>query len=373
MPDVAATPSGGAEVSARPDASAQPQASIKDRLKASLFPPTEGKPTPGEVETPPQKQIAQPVAVETPQAKPDAVDEPAEDVEKTVTEDVQTEEAEAKYESLSDLAEALGWDLDKILDLEASTKIDGKEGKARLRDLLKSHQLEGHLNQKLMTFADEKKAFETERQTQLQQHQHKLMQLDAGLQVAQKLLEGEFSGVNWQDLQNTDPLSFNQQYVAFQQRQAQLNHIAGMLGQERQTAQQQAEAQTHTYLAEQSKLMESKIPEWADSKVREKEIADMSVLMHQTYGVTEAELKGLKDHREILIARDACKWQKLQQTKPATLNKVKTAPKLLKPGTTQSRAEQSVFALKGQKDKLRQTGKVSEAVPLLKSILYPKH
>lgn len=364
MTDQAATPTGGAEVSARPDASANtPEVSIHDRLKAHLAPPS---PTAGEV--------AKPVKAVPEKPEPAEAAETETEVEETeaAPEDAQGEQTEATYESLSELAEALGWDLDKIMDLEAATKIDGKEGKARLRDLIKSHQLEGHLNQKLMTHAEEKKAFETERQTHLQQTQHKLMQLDAGLQVAQKLLEGEFSQVDWQNLQNTDPLEFNQKYVAFQQRQAQLNQIANQLGQERQQGQQQAAQQRETYLQDQMKLMETKIPEWADAKVKERDIADMSVIAHQAYGITEQEVKGLTDHREILVLRDAMRWQKLQKSKPATLNKVKTAPRLLKPGTTQSRAEQVVSSLREGKAKLRQSGSLRDAQPLLKNFLFNK-
>ena len=366
MTDQAATPTGGAEVSARPDASATTsEPSIHDRLKAHLAP----APTPGEVATPAK---AAPPKAEKPVEAPAATDDDETEIEAEAKQgDAQADEnAEASYESLGDLAEALGWDLDKIMDLEAATKIDGKEGKARLRDLIKSHQLEGHLNQKLMTHAEEQKAFATERNTFLQQSHHKLQQLDAGLRVAQKLMEGEFAAVDWQNLQNTDPLAFNQQYVAFQQRQAQLNHIANQLGQERQQGQQQAAQQQQAYLQDQMKLMETKIPEWADSKVRERDIADMSVIAHQAYGITEQEVKGLTDHREILVLRDAMRWQKLQKSKPATLNKVKTAPRLLKPGTTQSRAEQVVSSLKEGKDKLRQSGSLRDAKPLLKNLLF---
>jgi hypothetical protein len=363
---VAATPTGGAEVSARPDASAiTPETSIHERLKAHLAPVAPPAPTAGEVAKPVK------AAPEKAEAAPAETDDDETEIETEPKGDAQTdEETEASYESLSDLAEALGWDLDKIMDLEASTKIDGKEGRARLRDLIKSHQLEGHLNQKLMTHAEEKKAFETERQTFLQQTQHKIMQLDAGLQVAQKLLEGEFAQVDWQNLQNTDPLEFNQKYVAFQQRQAQLNQIANQLGQERQQSQQQAAQQQLAYRQEQQQLMETKIPEWSDSKVRERDIADMSVIAHQAYGITEQEVKGLTDHREILVLRDAMRWQKLQKSKPALLNKVKAAPRLLKPGTTQSRAEQASSSLKEGKAKLRQSGSLRDAQPLLKNILF---
>jgi hypothetical protein len=221
-----------------------------------------------------------------------------------------------------------------------------------------------------MTFADEKKAFETERQTHLQQTQHKLQQLDVGVKLAQKMLEGEFAGINWQQLQDSDPLEFNQKYVAFQQRQAQLNHMAGMLGQERQQSQQAEAAQAQAYLAEQGKLLESKVPEWADSKRREKDIALMAVDVNDAYGISEQELRSLKDHREILVLRDAWQWQKLQKSKPALLNKVKTAPKLIKPGAQQSRATQDNFIAQKERERLRSTGKVADAKAPLKRLIF---
>lgn len=360
METEAATPTGGAETSARPDVSAE-KPSVHERLKSFLNPePEKPKPQVARAETNPEPTEE----VETPEQE----EEPAKPQQDEPEEDAQPEETDAEPETLDELAERLGWDLDKILNLKAKTKIDGKEGTQLLRDLLKSHQLEGHLNQKLMAFADEKKAFETERQTHVQQQQHKLMQLDAGLQVAQKLLEGEFAGINWQQLQDQDPLEFNQKYVAFQQRQAQLNHIAGMLGQERQKAQEAEASQMQSYLGEQSKLLETKVPEWADSKIREREIAEMAVELNQAYGVTEQELKALRDHREVLIARDAWQWRKLQKAKPAIVNKVKAAPKLIKPGTPQSRAASDSLALKGERERLRSTGKVGDAAKVFKRL-----
>jgi hypothetical protein len=369
--DEAATSAGGAEVSARPDASASDKPlSITDRLKASLFSAEDAKP----------EMTAQPAASAEPVGDPDTPVEPkapalkakaTEEVgDDAPADDAGDEQTEASYETVNDLAEALGWDLEKILDLEAPTKIDGKEGKARLRDIIKSHQLEGHLNQKLMTHADEKKAFETERQNFIQTSQHKLQQLDVGVKMAQKMLEGEFAEVDWQQLQDSDPLEFNQKYVAFQQRQARLNHIAGTLGQERQQSQQAEQAQAQSYLAEQGNLLASKVPEWADSAKREKDIALMAVDINQAYGISEQELRALKDHREVLVLRDAWQWQKLQKSKPALLNKVKTAPKLIKPGAQQSRATQDNFIAQKERERLRTSGKVSDAKAPLKRLLF---
>lgn len=364
MSDEAATPTGGAETSARPDVSATP--SVHERLKSFLNPseppPDKPKPQVARAESSASAEVQGPEQEEVEPVKPQAKEEPEDDA--------QPEETEAEPETLDELAERLGWDIDKILNLKTRTKIDGKEGTQLLRDLIKSHQLEGHLNQKLMTHAEERKAFETERQNFIQTSQHKIQQMEAGVKIAQRMLEGEFAQVNWQELQNTDPLQFAQQYTAFQQRQAQINHVANLLGHERQQAEQADAQQRQSYLAEQMRLMETKIPEWTDQSRREKDLAEIIPMVKDLYGISEQEVRNLTDHRELLILRDAWQWQKLQKAKPATLNKVKAAPKLLKPGAPQSRAAQEGLAFKSERDRLRKSGKVSDAKAPLKRLLF---
>lgn len=360
MSEEAATPTGGAEVAARPETSTP---SVHDRLKAAIF----TKPTETEASIAPD--MGKPA--QEAKAPPQQAKEVQEETEGEPKEDAQEEvEQEQNFESIEELAEALGWEQDKLLALAAKTKIDGKEGKATLRDLIKSHQLEGHLNQKLMTHAEEKKAFETERLNFLQTSQHKLQQLDAGVKIAQKLLEGEFAQVDWQGLQNEDPVSFAQKFASFQQRQAQINHVANLLGQEHQQSQQQAALQQQTYLQEQMRLLESKVPEWSSDDSRKKALADMAPVFKESYGISAEELGNVADHRYLLIARDAWQWQKLQKAKPAVVNKVKTAPKLLKPGTPMSKETKSQLQLNHDAARLKESGKVRHAKPLLKQILF---
>jgi len=363
--DEAATPTGGAETSARPDVSATTEKpSVHDRLKSSLF----GSPEPGK----PKPQVARAETeskAEPTEAEPEQEEQPVE-AQDEPEDDAQPEETEAEPETLEELAERLGWDLDKVLSLKTKTKIDGKEGTQLLRDLVKSYQLEGHLNQKLMTHAEERKAFETERHNFFQTSQHKLQQLDTGVKIAQKLLEGDFSQVNWQELQDQDPVAFAQRFAGFQQRKAQIDHVANLLAQEHQQSQQQAAAQTQAYLAEQMRLLESKVPEWSSDAGRTKSLGEMAPVFTSAYGISAEELGNVSDHRMLLVARDAWQWQKLQKAKPAIVNKVKSAPKLLKPGAPQSRAAQEGLLLKQERDRLRKSGKVSDAKAPLKRLLF---
>lgn len=360
--DQAATQT-GAEVSARPDASATP--SVHERLKAHL----NLQPEPQETDT--QEGVAPDLEADSDapakeKAKPQAQ---AEDEAEVTTDDAQSEEAEVQLSSFDELAEALGWDQDKILDLNAKVKIDGKDGTVRLRDLVKSHQLEGHLNQKLMTHAEERKAFEAERLTKTREQADKLLRLDAGLQTLQKALEGEFNGIDWNKLQAEDPLEFNKQWVGYQQRFANMQNIANQIAQEQQHAQHQAALQRAAYLDEQKKLLHAKVPEWADDTRRNKDKAEILAYL-KDYGISKEEFEAVADHRQALVIRDAWNWAKLQKAKPAVLNKVKLAPKLLKPGTQQSRAAQNDFIAQKERERLRKTGRVSDAKAPLKRLLF---
>lgn len=365
----------GAEGSARsgatPDVAAPVKTpSIHDRLKAHLSPPEEA---PADKPKVPQKaEVASTAASDEPTEK---VEAPTEEVAPEA-EVVETAEDEAEAPDLStlselqQLAEATGLDVDKLMELDIPTKIDGKNGKARLRDLVKSYQLEGHLNQGLMKLAEERKAFEAETGRKVQEFQARIGQLNQAVGLAQKILDGEFADVNWQELQRTDPAAFQAKYGAYKMRLDGIQQLNSVVGQESEREAAQRQADLKSYQEEQAKLLDSKVPEWADKGRRDKDVAEMVAILSDAYGITEQEVRSCVDHRQILLARDAAAWRKLQKTKPAVLQKVKAAPKLLKPGTQQSRAAQDNFIAQKERERLRSTGKVSDAKAPLKRLLF---
>jgi hypothetical protein len=387
----AATPTGGAEGSARPQAGAAqatPQApaqpvSVQDRLKASMFesapPPKAKQPqsTTGQFVKGAREIVASedggvPDDIEAPTAAPDG-DQSAEDTTGAVDNDgaeAEQEAHEAAIKSLTDLAEGLAWDMDKVLDLDVPVKINGKEGKVPLRDALKSYQLEGHLNQGLMKLAEERKGFEGETSRKVQEIQARVGQLNQAVGLAQKILDGEFADVNWQELQRTDPAGFQAKYGAYKMRQDGIQQLNQMVMQEQQSVTAQEQAAKNAYLAEQAKLLDSKLPEWADTGKRDKDVTEMVAILSDAYGLTEQEIRGSTDHRLILIARDAMRWQKLQKSKPATLQKVRAAPKLIRPGSQQSRTAQAGLQYGKDRENLRRTGRTQDAIPALKKLIF---
>lgn len=365
MTTEAATPA-GAETSVPADSSAaqaKPELSIKDRIKAHLAHGAPHEPAPdAERKAPGAKQEA---------TAPVEQDEPTGEQEAEPNEQVEGDDAPIKpLQSIRDLAEQTGLELDALMDLDLPTKIDGKEGKARLRDLIKSYQLESHLTNKLTAYADEKKAHETQVATYQQQKRDELTRLHRSAQVAQRLMDGEFSQVNWQELQASDPNAFNAKVVEYQHRKQAIDFISQQIDQESKAANEAVTAQQQAYLSEQSKLLDSKIPEWADSAKRAKDVAELATVSGEAYGLTDQEVKSITDHRQILVLRDAVKWQQLQKSKPELLQKVRTAPKLVKPGSPMSQGTKDLLARKHATDKLRQSGSVKDATPLLKQLLF---
>ena len=372
--------------SAPQPAQAPSEPSVHERIKASLFgsrsqPADASPPEDSDVEASGNRKASSGVAPERASSDRQVPNEAADteevealsedqadaEADETDADDAQSEEVQPR--TLKELAEAIGWDVDRMSDLELPVKIDGKEGTARLRDLVKSYQLDGHINQKLATLDTDRKTFESKRQESERAVADRLLKLDAGVKTLERALAGEFSSVDWQKLQTESPEEFNRLYVGYQTRYAALNDIAGQIAQEQQRFQTDAQAKAKERSEEEFKLLQAKVPEWSDSTRRAKDKADIVDYL-KGVGISKEEFEQIGDHRQLLVVRDAWKWNQLQKSKPATLNKVKAAPKLLKPGAQQSRAVVDGLARKRETDTLRQTGLARHAVPLLKRQLF---
>ncbi len=362
------------EVSAQAQA-AQSQPSQLDRMKSILSAPSNvsdaGTPSPSIETERAQTRSASGDTEDGAETKPVPTEAAAEEDRAEVSEDGKSDDAQSeewKPSNLTELIEAAGLDSDKGFDLELPVKIDGKEGTARLRDLVKSYQLDGHINQKLETLNTDRKTFESERQAFQGERADKLLRLDAGVQTLERALLGEFQAIDWNKLAAEDPAAYNARFVDFQQRNAYLSDIGQQIAHERGQQQQTQKQAEESRLAEERRLLLAKVPEWSNETARAKDKADIMAYL-ETQGITKPEFEAMTDHRIALVARDAWKWNQLQKSKPATLNKVKAAPKLLKPGSPQSKAAQDTARDTKARDRFRQTGSVRDGAAVLKGLL----
>lgn len=283
--------------------------------------------------------------------------------EPEVAEDAPEEDTsdEPEIASVYDLADGLGWDMEKISNLKIKTKVDGEEGEATLKDLLASYQIQGHLTKKSMALSDERKAWDEARQQEQRTIQEKAQKLEAGYAMASHMLNNEFAGIDWQQLQRDDPIEFNSKYIQWQQHHGRLQQLADAIAQNRETQMQaQRQAFEQHREAEKERIVAT-FPTWADEAEKSKEWGE--ILSHaKEYGFTEDQVNEVFDHRVIRLLRDAKEYAKLKKSAPQTAKKLKLAPKMVKPGSS-SKAEKS--KTEQLKSRLAKSGSVDDATELL--------
>jgi predicted transcriptional regulator len=312
-----ATPAGGASIEDR----------LVQYLSAGTEPeqPKEPKPEPAAAEA--ATEAKAPVAAEESKREPD---------------DGGKEKADEPQVTTSDLAKILGidenaLDVDDDGTIKLKTKVDGSEGTAKLADLLKSYQLEGHVNKRSMEIAEREKALASRAQEAEKQHLERLQNAEALASLAIQDLTQEYQNVPWAQLEAENPGQAALLRQKFADRNARLQGVLQNTQQQRQVygQRQQAEAEQAKAqrLAEESQKLPTLIPEWKDDGVRAKEAKEL-IEWGLKAGYSQETLKRLDESSALDIAtfRKAMLFDKLQQAKPAIEKQVRTAPKIVKPG-----------------------------------------
>lgn len=313
-----------------------------------------------------EKYLSPQDAPAQPEPKAESVEEevkeaPAveEEAEQEQTDDVQDDVTESQIE-LSQFASILGIDEDK-LDVDddgnvfVKTKIDGEEGRAKFQDLIKSYQLEGHLNKQNMEVAEARKALQAQIVEHEQQAQARLQQLESLSQIAYQELQREYQSIDWQTLRVSDPGEFAAKVTEFQQREANIGQAFQKIQTEKQQAENQNKERFNQYLRDESAKLLQAIPEWSKPEVALKEKAELKTFA-MSHGFQAEELDQLSDHRSVLMLRKAMLYDQLQQSKPGIEKRVIKAPKLVKPGSPVTRQERDKTSLAAIKDTIRKSG-----------------
>lgn len=280
--------------------------------------------------------------------------ETTQDDTQEASQDDADEQTEAPQVELSDIAQVLGVEEDALDvnddgELIFKTKVDGEERPAKATDLLKGYQLEGHLNKQNMEVVEQKKALEQERQQFQQERDQKLQEAEQWFQLAAQELQQEFQNVDWDSLRQEDPQEYTLKRQEFQDRQNRLQQGYQQLQQERQ------QKQLQTIQSERQKLLE-KMPELSDSQTFQKTVNQISQGLKNAYGFSDQDIQSLVDHRFVVMARDALKYQQLQQEKPQKTKRVKAAPKVAKPGQRKSDSEAKAKSVEKLKGRIKKTG-----------------
>lgn len=274
------------------------------------------------------------------------VTEPNEaDAQETTDEPDSADEPDKKAEppneyQLSDVAKLLGAD-ESMLDVDeegnvlVKTKVDGQDGTAKFSDLVKSYQLQSHVDKQVREVAEQRKAVQAQSE-QLQQ-QMQVQQAIVGKVAEVKAIEADlarYQNIDWITLTDQDPaqaFKLDRQMRDLQEKRAQ---AIGEVNQAGQQFQEQQQKQTSATLATERQALLAKLPEWADTAKQTKEVAAIKADL-QSRGYSEADIKQLTDHKTVLLARDAWLYRQQKAASSVTEKVVRAAPKIIKPGSSQ--------------------------------------
>ena len=235
-------------------------------------------------------------------------------------------------------------------------KASGEEVEVELDELIKGYQQGADYTKKSQALAEQRKAFEAER-NHLEYVKQERQAYAQKLQALDSFLSQQDQGVNLEYLKETDPIGYAVAVADQNQREKQLAVVRNE--QHRLAQQQQSEhhASLQNHLRQESEKLTSLIPELATAQgdaVR-KQIRDYA----KSVGWSDQELGQLYDSRAVVTLYNGMKYQQLQKSKPEVNKKLQAAPKMMRSGTSAPPTKSS--GDKQAMQRLRETGKVSDA------------
>ena len=289
--------------------------------------------------------------------EPSQPDEAPQDISATEPElEAQETEAPDAEEYESEASEEVEADEDNTAQEEApsryTVKVDGKEVEVTLDDLKRSFSGQAYIQKGMQEAAEARKAA-TELYQTLQTEQAKFMQ------VVQTIQEQGFKAPPQAPdiaMMDKDPIGYMQadaryrkEAAEFQAQQQQIQHTA-------MAHRQMQEKAMAEFVAEQGKVLQSRIPEFADPNKAREITGKIRSTASEAYGFSDQELGGIVDARHVLVLHDAMKWRELQA---ARTKQAPAAPKSIKP--VARRAEPQQLIRKKQIDAARKVGGKPEA------------
>lgn len=256
--------------------------------------------------------------------------EASEEVEAADEEDTAKEQAPSKY----------------------TVKVDGKEIDVTLDDLKRSFSGQAYI-QKGMQEAAEARKQATDLYQALQTEQAKFMQVVQSIQEQGFKAPPQAPDIAMMD---KDPIGYMQAEARYRKEASEYQTQQYQIQQTAAAQRQMQEKALAEFVSEQGKVLQSRIPEFADPNKAREVTAKIRSTASEAYGFSDQELGGIVDARHVLVLHDAMKWRELQA---ARTKQAPAAPKSIKPVMRRSEPQQLVR--KKQIDVARKTGGKPEA------------
>lgn len=292
---------------------------------------------------------------ETPVADEDVSQAPTEETE---AEDVTEAEAEEVEEQSSDDDD---YDADEAEPVEDSIEvtIDGKVEKVTREEAAKGYQRQADYSRKTMELAKQRKALAAEAQKIAAERE----QYAQALSLVQQQLAAE-EAPDWDRLRESDPYQYMLEKDAWRDKQERLAQVQAEQAKLQQQQMAEQQVAMNQELANQRTVLLDRIPAWKDSSTAEKEKAAI-VDYAKSSGFTDEEVNNVVDARAVELLYKAWQFDQLMKDQRVKSKQVKKAPKAAKSGQPTTKRERTSRRRQQAFDKLKQSGKIDDAVALL--------
>lgn len=246
-----------------------------------------------------------------------------------------------------------------------TVRVDGKEEQVPESELLAGYQRQRDYTQKTQALASERKAIAQE-QAQLRQQRSEYAEL---LPKLRSVLEADLTEPNWEELRATDPVQAAIAKDRFDERKAKIQAVRAEEERIRsQNEQEQAALRNQILIEEQQKLLAR--PELAHWKDPAKASADTKLIVEtmKNAGFADEELQ-IFDHRAMVIALKAAKYDELMQQRTAAQGAVKGKVAKAPVATPGSAVRKSGSALQKDQARLARSGSVRDAARIFERLI----
>lgn len=293
----------------------------------------------------------------------EATDENAE-VEETTAESDTNEEAESDD---AEEIEASAEDDDNDYEEDAvqdeapntySVKVDGQVKEVSLDELKQGYSGQKYVQQGMQENAKARKEVEGVYQALMNERQQvtQLLQQMQGGQIQAPVEPSK-------ELFDADPIGYMEEKMKYDESMKQYNQ---QMQQVKQVTEQQSKAEQmakQKYLQGEMEQLKQVIPEFSDSKKATQMKQKLVDGGTNFYGYSVDEIGLVQDHRAIRVLHDAIKYREIMQGKDKAVKK--TNKKRVVKGGAKKMSNGKSKVRKSQMAKLKQTGKIDDAVSLI--------
>jgi len=283
-------------------------------------------------------------------------DEEEEEADTTLDEDDQSDDSEVEED---DEDEEYADDDSGKEPQTFAVKIDGKEVTVDLEELKRGYSGQSFINQSMQKVAHHRK--ETEQL--FAQLSHERGQIQQAFQMLQSGALSTPPVAPDEALFNSDPMSYMEQKLAYDQQANEYQHKLNYL---QQQVQENQEVQTHAkqvYLAREAELLQGYAPELFDESTGQGAKENLVATAAEAYGFAPEELAMLMDHRHVRVLMDAVKYNNLNSASGKKKVEQKVKNGVVRGKKRKVSAAQA--SRKKMKQKLKESGSIEDAMGLI--------